>query len=138
MNEEKSIFSLEVNENGAETFRRIYRITRIFFWIALAGEVFILLYTFRNYWRYRNMSREEDPGYYWFLRLDIIYVITYSALFFLQLFYLLKFTGMSKRSLEINDRHLFNSSFKWMHNSFIIAIILSFITVVYFIYLLIS
>ena len=136
MEEKDDLFERKINETGRNTLQKIFILRRLVFWATITAETLILVYTFINYFRYRDYGMNDgNSTFFWTTRIYTIYVIIYSMLMVLQAYYFLNFGKQAKRSIELNDAYSFNQCFTWIRRALIAGLVLIFVDALYFIQL---
>lgn len=134
MSEEKELFQVEVNGEGVQYIRRIYRLSKVLFVAGILVEMIILYFATRNYIRNRNITEVEDPFYYWDLRIYSVYVLLYFFLFILQMVYFFEFTRQAHKAITAGEAQLFNRSFKWLYKNMQVAAVLLVLNALFYFY----
>ena len=130
----QDIFKVEINEDAVNSFQRIYKIVRLIFWLTIVVELLIALVASRNFFLYRDLSVEDDPAYYWGIRIYLTYSVIFLFLAFFQSFFFLKFAGKAKNSLKTGDSALFSKSLTWLYRSLYFGLTMVIFNGIYFVY----
>jgi hypothetical protein len=136
MQEEKSLFGVDVNGEGAASIRRIYDIIRLVFVLEMIAQVLILLYTGKKFISYQGLSVLNDHFYFWYLRIYSMYALVFFFITLLHILYFFEFAKQAKRSIETGDSHKFNQSFTWLYKALRVTVAGIVLNLAYFIYLL--
>jgi hypothetical protein len=134
MNEENSIFRIELNDKGAEQVRRIHPLVKLLFWCNLAVELLLLVYSFRNYLLYRKAAMAADYPIGFRFTIFLVYVVLTIICGFFYCYYFLRFAGLAKRSLSSGDSYSFNESFTWIKKAVLLGIASVFLNGSYYIF----
>ena len=103
MKNEETLFKVEVNDKGAHSIRRIYRIVSVCFWMGIMINLVMMYFPVHSYFKYINVLKTFYSGNALKLLILIFYMLLFSIAYFLQFFYFLKFAGQAKKSIQIND-----------------------------------
>ena len=136
MEQEDSIFKVEINEKGSQFILRIYRIVNICFWTGILINLLALYSSVHNYFIARGILKSASHAYTTRFVIVIIYMTLFSVFYFLQFYYFLKFSKQAKKSIEIHESKLFNDSLNWVYRAFcmtVIGLALNGLYVIYFI-----
>ncbi len=117
MNNEDSLFKIELNEKGTQSILRIYRVVQVCFWMGIIVNLTMLFFSLRSYFKYISILKSSSNGTALKFLILIIYMIVFSCCYFLQFYYYLKFAKQSKNSIQINDSDSFNKSLSWLYRA---------------------
>lgn len=126
MEEDKSIFNVEVNETGREHIRRIHKLTTGIFWGTIIFNLVVIgIQAERQirFWKARVHtinSSGVDALRTLFYPVSLLLVAICNFFFW---FYFLRFTRRTKDSLVSTNPLLYNDSFRWLYRSLVFGII---------------
>jgi hypothetical protein len=126
---ENNLFELTLSPQGATWLLRLHKIIRWLFMLVIALSVLLLVNVAIKYRIY--MTYKGDTWVFIFqTKIYPIVEILVLIIAFVQNYYFLSFTRISKKSIEAQQGDLFNESFKWLYK---VAVIASILTIIQFI-----
>jgi hypothetical protein len=123
MKEEKDLFSVGLDEEGAETIRKIYPLAKVLFVVGILLQAFVLYTTVTTYFQYRKLAGSLTSSLSFRLLVTVVYAIVTSVLFFIQSSMFVRFSGNAKLSVDINDSRGFNQSFTWLYRGLLLSVV---------------
>ncbi len=125
MQDEKSIFSVEINEKGAGYLRRIYYLSRALLWLSTLLQLIVLGVHAKRLSRQWVSTGFSDTTSLLFFQLYIypVYLVLMTILSFIFWVYFVRFSGRAKLSLALNDSNGLNDSLRWLCRCMILSII---------------
>ena len=126
LNPENNLFEVSLSAEGADYFKRVYRITR---WVFIIGIFFsvVQLVNIGTRFSMYGSSTAFRGGSDWVSILTKIYPVIEIVTVILalaQLYFFYNFTRIGNKSIELQQSELFNESFKWLLRNSLVAIIM--------------
>ncbi|MFN8290940.1 MAG: hypothetical protein U0U70_11820 [Chitinophagaceae bacterium] len=123
MPEDKTIFNVEVNEEGLSQIRRIHHLARGLFWGTLVVQL-VIIGTFLErqirMWQAGFWNSSVIPVRMLFYP---VYIILLGVSSFCFWFYFLRFSGKAKQAINNRNTPAFNDAFRWLYKSLLFSLI---------------